>query len=768
MEGPQEGISSRDGATTTDGEAILDMSNNNTTQTVHPTTTSTAANFDDDDDRSVESVRLRESFIRLTTQATLDDDGDDDQYNSPRSNSNNNGYRMLRNFTTRSSMGRTGPPSLAQAPTTPPWLTLLLPLACVITHILFAYGQWAPMWRLSLTAEDINLWANATTPTAQFAFDQLGLNHTDHKVNYQVQNNHTVETFTYGFAVQELWEAKGMPGVFLPRVAALLLILFSGIWPHVKLVLLQHSWSSSRLSQVPNQRTKTLGWLALLGKWSLADVLAICIMVGVLNLEWSMDPPEIKKGVLNHLHVLVNLAQQVWDAGQVCSMVLPFDATDCGGANLSFKEKVECFTCKKFVNAAYHDPQMVEDTGKVMVEGIDVSGHGTIRLSVVGMNGIYAFCAAVICSVLLSAVVDWYNYKHIDSLRKHAVARRLQGADTATEVTALEETPSAHLSIGDSYSLSDASEPLLMDTATTSSDPQATSFEPLEIMEDDASVFSNFVQRTTSAPSYTGFQCHHILPLVTLGFVGLAIYLPSMERKVGGAIPKYLKEILVIDFNKSYSLAMLQDMTGAAGGMDWLLMATFALFCVLGPLLRAILVVLVAMSAKSSSSWTEGTQRIRSLMVAASNVLAAFCAWEVFLVAMIMVELLMPSVTNTILNTRACEILSGDGTSCLVVSYERVHIAFACLVLGWILVGGLSLHVSMEDNKERHMELNNGQVRTSAATYRPLPVSDSADHEVTGLPPMEIFSDNPTDSFILNHQNHNMTVGASMIEEQLV
>jgi len=81
----------------------------------------------------------------------------------------------------------------------------------------------------------------------------------------------------------------------------------------------------------------------------------------------------------------------------------------------------------------------------------------------------------------------------------------------------------------------------------------------------------------------------------------------------------------------------------------------------------------------------------------------------------------MPSITNTILNTPACHIISGDDSSCLQVQYERIHTAFACLVLGFLFISGLAIHVDLEDSKERFL-LENNPVAT--ARLGPLAATD--------------------------------------------
>jgi hypothetical protein len=196
---------------------------------------------------------------------------------------------------------------------------------------------------------------------------------------------------------------------------------------------------------------------------------------------------------------------------------------------------------------------------------------------------------------------------------------------------------------------------------------------------DEDSVFSHpAVLRTTDFFSQIK-HCAHIPSLLTLVIVAVAVYTPSMERHVQGAIPMLLRDILNAQFNKVYSLQTLSDTTGAAGGMDLMLMATFSIFCVAGPLLRAVLIVILHMLQFNGNS---EHIRIRVLLSKTVLFLGAFCAWEVFIVAMAMVEMLMPSITDTILNTPFCKHVSqgDDHGSCLQVAFARTHIFYAVIV----------------------------------------------------------------------------------------
>ena len=118
--------------------------------------------------------------------------------------------------------------TLASARTTPRLARLLLPLLMLATHGLFYYGQTAAMWKLRGFAH-IDTWANATDFQAKTAFATLGL---DHELHFGYDEDKDMETFTYWYAIKQLWIAKGMPGKFLPRSAAVLLVIFSGVWPH--------------------------------------------------------------------------------------------------------------------------------------------------------------------------------------------------------------------------------------------------------------------------------------------------------------------------------------------------------------------------------------------------------------------------------------------------------------------------------------------------------------------------------------------------------
>lgn len=159
------------------------------------------------------------------------------------------------NTTTQSTLSY---PTLARSQSTPYLAKVFLPILFVACQILFYYGQTEPMWSLNANVT-IDVWANATDYTARRTFDALGL---DYNIPIQIHEEKDVQTFTYMYAVQELWRGTQLPGKVLPRLAAVLLIVFSGFWPHLKLIMLNLTWF---LGRHKTRRTTTLSWLAALG-----------------------------------------------------------------------------------------------------------------------------------------------------------------------------------------------------------------------------------------------------------------------------------------------------------------------------------------------------------------------------------------------------------------------------------------------------------------------------------------------------------------------
>jgi len=591
-----------------------------------------------------------------------------------------------------------GYPTLAQSGSIPSWAKFLLPFLCVACQILFYYGQTEPMWKLHVNAE-VDVWANATEYTARRTFDVLGL---DYDIPLAIDEQKDVQTFTYMYAIKELWAAKNLPGTFLPRSAAVLLIVFSGLWPHIKLLMLNLTWFFGKHK---TRRTKILSWLAALGKWSLADVLVVCVMVGVLNLDWVVDPDAIKKGLINDLPSILQIVEGLYTKDQVCEKFLKMDcAHQKRVANIA-----KCKACKGLVGEAFGHPEWARSTGRKILNGVSTSGGGKATLRVIGMRGIYYFCGAVILSILLSLAVDIFDHRAKIYERKREEEARgvergyrergglLLGERSVRRLTT--EPDSANNNANAiNYSIDGGlGTPLLGSMAPAVLATSSTlEIELPEGLEDEAlDSFPSSRYRNGRNSRKKLFSLWFLMAmLVTAIIVYLAAEMSTMERLVYGAGPKLLHEILGVDWQRPYSFQTLMWTTGAAGGWDYMLMGTFGLFCVVGPVVRAVLLFFTVLLDQFCVSVTN--------LAVIVNFLGSFCAWEVFAIATIMVQMLMPSITDTIIRNPACSSISDDG-SCLKIEFNLVPIAFTMVLIGgtsmvclaWIATGR-----AMIDDKE--------------------------------------------------------------------
>ena len=549
------------------------------------------------------------------------------------------------------------------------------------------------MWKLHVNA-DVDVWANATEYKTRRAFDVLGL---DYDIPLGIDEKKDVQTFTYMFAIKELWTASDLPGTFLPRSAAVLLIIFSGLWPHIKLLMLNLTWFFSKHKI---RRTKILAWLAALGKWSLADVLVVCVMVGVLNLDWVVEPAAIKEGLINDLPSILQIVETLYTTEQVCDKALKMNcAHEKRVANIA-----KCKACKGLVGEAFTHPEWAQSTGRTLLNGVSTSGGGKATLRVVGMNGIYYFCGAVILSIFLSLAVDIldhrakiYERKLEEELRGRERGYRARGGLLLGErpvrrlISESNSTNTSNSTNAINYDMDDdqLETPLL---GNGGSDPSsALEIEVPQGFDDEAPR-----HRYNRHGRKKVFSLWFLLAtLISLVIVYLGAEMATMERLVYGAGPNLLHEILGVDWQRPYSFQTLMWTTGAAGGLDYMLMGTFGLFCVVGPVVRAVLLFLTVLLDHCCVSVTN--------LAVIVNFLGSFCAWEVFSIATIMVQMLMPSITDTIIRNPACSTISDDG-SCLKIEFNLVPFAFSMVVIGgtsmvvlsWIATG----RVMLADDKE--------------------------------------------------------------------
>jgi hypothetical protein len=517
-----------------------------------------------------------------------------------------------------------------------------------------------------------------------------------------VDQETTVDTFTYGFALRQLWVASGLGDKFAPRFAAGVLVLFSGVWPHLKLLLLNVFW----LRSVPEiARTTAFYWLSTFGKWSLADVFVVCVMIGVINLDLVLDPVQIQRGVVQELPWALGLLREGFPRpkaqAEVCDKLL----------NLSHRATAHAL-CDEAVGMAWDHPHLMQDVLKGAIEGVRATGGGRAQLRIAGLHGIYVFCFGVILSLVLSFAIDVLDHR---ARAKNAKHRRgvpdpfsvgVTGSPGLTFYTLAQAVPLSPPTAGAGAGAgADADAGAAPSGAPSSAaGAHAAHVAALQAAAAQAGpngpVYRRRLRSVRSVKESPGavllirrvsrkvWTMRHYLALVAgswLAFVLvlLGILTPSMERIVPGSLPEVVRRVIGFEWRREYSLWTLTEVTGASGGSDFLLMGTFAFFAVLGPVLRAAITIIDLVVPMSKS--------MHKRFMTVINLLGGFCAWEVFFVALFLVNMEMPSITNTILdeNTPACVLVSKSDPSlpksCFMVQFNLLP------SFGYVVAGGTVL-----------------------------------------------------------------------------
>jgi hypothetical protein len=84
--------------------------------------------------------------------------------------------------------------------------------------------------------------------------------------------------FSIAQSIGEVWQAGG-------KELAFLLLVFSGIWPYTKLLMMLAVWFIQPSSLSSSQRGSILLWLDYLGKWSTVDIFVIIISIAAFRVS---------------------------------------------------------------------------------------------------------------------------------------------------------------------------------------------------------------------------------------------------------------------------------------------------------------------------------------------------------------------------------------------------------------------------------------------------------------------------------------------------
>ncbi len=85
----------------------------------------------------------------------------------------------------------------------------------------------------------------------------------------------------------------------------------------------------------------------MLGKWLLADMLVICILIAMLYLDWKVHPKEICHGIKDLLPTLLDYARGRFpDAVEDCTLLLNYK---CKEGEALVTHCPACFACQMLI-----------------------------------------------------------------------------------------------------------------------------------------------------------------------------------------------------------------------------------------------------------------------------------------------------------------------------------------------------------------------------------------------------------------------------------
>lgn len=643
--------------------------------------------------------------------------------------------------------------SVSFSKSTPILLKLLLPPLIITNHVLFYHAQTKPMWNLAYKT-NVTITATANSLKSKAAADALNL---PHYYEYNNQESKIVQTFTYMDAIRKLWEGVGLGDAqTLSKIAAALLVIFSGIWPHLKLVLLHVCWfvpfthglciqqnngevddqmdtrrgcccttdngrrncrvccSSVHMHQSHTFRSPFLRILSTLGKWSLADVLVVCILIAVLHLDWTVRPDEIREGIERELPTLLEYVHSKYpDEVQDCTDLLNYT---CGRHALVIHYPA-CLACQALIKNAFYHPAWTASEGKDILEGIVLEGGGYAQLRVMGMVGTYYFCGSVIMSILLSLVIEFLDERDRVCVEDELLGRRRE----------LELEPELELRDDSTPELQPPSSNEELSSPSTSQQINysraSAPYTGLNRIDSHSTPHTFIIPPPTTNYPRLKQTLLILLSLSSLPFVCYAVALPTMQRLVYGGGPTLLHEVLGMIWEQEYSLISLVKTTGDAGGWDTFLMLTFGLFAVVGPVLRSSCLILHVMlglpvAILGNSMEQRPRQRttvrvalyrisyaVRRALLLVVDALGAICCWEVLLIALVMIQLEMPAITDTIYQDDRCqEIDPNHGKTCIEVQFNTLD-SILTIVVAWIILitaSGLAIDLAGDEGEQPH------------------------------------------------------------------
>ena len=357
-------------------------------------------------------------------------------------------------------------------------------------------------------------------------------------------------------------------------------MVFSFIWPHVKLFLLHLAFF---LPISPSARRNANYWLAFFGKWTLCDVLVMCALIGMFNIQAEMD-------------VLKLWDELKPDFVHLCDGICAGNGTSpLGGANCTeLCEEAEAALSTTLLNDA-------------TLPSSDLAFAVSMR----GLTSMYLFCCAVVLSLSLGVAIEF-----LDDRQRAAAAAAAAASDGAAP---LGFAPSVQAGLSDSG----RGARFLSATAEAEfggGEAAAPEWRPSAAAAAGGASGGGGVRGLWRRHERAA---HTALVLLQLTLTVAAMCSPLFMRHVDGTLTAALKD-RGFDFDGQVSMIQMGVLAGAAGGWDYLMATTYWSFCIVCPVVRPLSLLLLLHAPLGK--W-------RPLLHRLSRYLSYFYAIEVMLLA---------------------------------------------------------------------------------------------------------------------------------------
>lgn len=583
----------------------------------------------------------------------------------------------------------------------------------VLSHALFLWGQLDILWeQYTYVSVDVNASATDGIPTIpekviKFKFGQSA-------ASVDKEDTQVIGSWSYGGMLNELWTYSKITAVFL--------FVFSAFWPHLKLVLL-HLYFYVPFPSRPRQ--SALYWLDSVGKMSLADVCATCMLFLLLNVEADIDVgalandasqlvsevvPYIGDSLLEG-DFLSNATQSIlndgkeWGQEKVLELSTSIFANDTPQLYQSILEA----GCAEFYNGGescegtpFVEPSNVRrGIAGIMTKCVRIRGDKCSQCECIVNNALYnhaipgdviqtkpldaaSFLFAKLLAIVESGDIDfssWFDVSGIVSL----------GMYITIHPAFLGFTFAVILSIAVSIVVSSVEEHDSMKRNRKASSLREALNSAGVGNDQRTQLFSNDAEGNRIGwPKRILAICFGI-GLVPLVF--FAIYVKMFDYSIAGL----LQEVIMMQVAATQELFSIIDCVttvndGTGYGVCFAIVYGTMMLGV--PMLRSTLLAIVSV-VPMTPLW-----QVRLTML--SNVVGGFIGWEPFFLCILLLSTELPSLTENTVPAETCEAIGEknlvshlisrfglDDTVCFVMHFDMLP-AFALFVVAWACLTGFN------------------------------------------------------------------------------